>query len=296
MREFYNFSRYILKWRLLFLIVNLLVIELSFGQDPEAPYINEYIKNSNIASPDIREFEKRSFLSGNLNKGQINVNIPIYTIEQGNITYPISLIYNTGGIKIDQRASNVGLGWALSHTFITREIIGGNDFNDYGNRNDIDPNIRTKEMIAKNLNDVGKVGYFMQKANNVKLKYDGDASIDRVDFFPDIYHLSSPLFKTRFYLKDLQTPIELDYQQSKISFQPPSYKTYKYSELFTNHPFKDIFKFEIVSDKGIKYTFNEYTINYSDVLSWGTGEHTLPQVSSWLITEIYDYSSGLAPY
>lgn len=273
-------------------IIISLISQSLLSQLDNTPYALEYVKNAKIASPDVKEFEKHTFLPADLYTGKVKIDIPIYTIKQGNITYPISLFYNGGGIKVDQRSSNIGLGWGITNTVITRDIFGGNDFNDYGNREDIPEDIRFKEYQAAKFGDYGKIGYLKHKSQNIPMRYPyWNDPIDRVDFFPDIYQLYSPGFSTRFYLKDLHQPIELDYQQTKISFSNPTYKTYNYSQLFTNHPFKDIFKFEITSDKGIKYTFNEYTVNYNDVLSYGTGEHTLPEVSSWLITNIYDPTS-----
>ena len=46
--------------------------------------------------------------------GVPSVNIPIYTIQVGNYSLPISLNYHASGIKVAQEASWVGLGWSLS--------------------------------------------------------------------------------------------------------------------------------------------------------------------------------------
>ncbi len=46
--------------------------------------------------------------------GTPNVSVPIYTYKAGNLSVPISLSYNSNGIKVDQLSSNVGLGWSLN--------------------------------------------------------------------------------------------------------------------------------------------------------------------------------------
>lgn len=61
--------------------------------------------------------------------GTVNVEIPICTIELKDISIPVSLTYNTSGIKVEQEASTVGLGWSLNvGGAITKTIMGENDF------------------------------------------------------------------------------------------------------------------------------------------------------------------------
>jgi len=57
--------------------------------------------------------------------GTANIAVPLYTINFDGLEIPINLSYNTGGIKIDQEATWVGLGWTLScEPVITRQIKG----------------------------------------------------------------------------------------------------------------------------------------------------------------------------
>jgi YD repeat-containing protein len=60
--------------------------------------------------------------------GVANVNVPIYTIETGNLKIPLTLNYHTGGVKVEDIASWVGTNWAFSFGgTITRQIRGGAD-------------------------------------------------------------------------------------------------------------------------------------------------------------------------
>lgn len=60
--------------------------------------------------------------------GTVNVEIPICTIELKDISIPVSLTYNASGIKVEQEASTVGLGWSLNvGGAITKTILGEND-------------------------------------------------------------------------------------------------------------------------------------------------------------------------
>ena len=55
-----------------------------------------------------------------------NINIPLYTIRSGDIKIPVALSYYAGGIRVDQEATWVGLGWSLSgvSNVITRTVKG----------------------------------------------------------------------------------------------------------------------------------------------------------------------------
>jgi YD repeat-containing protein len=62
--------------------------------------------------------------------GVPNISIPLHTINSGEIQLPISLSYHSSGIKANQEASSVGLGWSLNAGgIITRQIRGIDDFN-----------------------------------------------------------------------------------------------------------------------------------------------------------------------
>ena len=52
--------------------------------------------------------------------GVPNINLPLYTLKEGNIEIPIILNYNGGGIKIEEESTRVGLGWSLSLPSITQ--------------------------------------------------------------------------------------------------------------------------------------------------------------------------------
>lgn len=66
-------------------------------------------------SPTAASLGKFGIFPVNTNLGTTNISIPLYTIKQGDIELPISLSYNaTSGIKVNEEASWVGLGWTLN--------------------------------------------------------------------------------------------------------------------------------------------------------------------------------------
>lgn len=65
----------------------------------------------------------------NLNIGVARTEIPIYTIVSGDLTLPVSLSYHGGGIKVNELASQIGLGWALNAGGIINKNAKGADDN-----------------------------------------------------------------------------------------------------------------------------------------------------------------------
>jgi len=62
-----------------------------------------------------------------------SISIPIYTISSKDLTLPISIDYHASGIRVDEEASWVGLGWSLNAGgIITKSSIGDDDFVDWG--------------------------------------------------------------------------------------------------------------------------------------------------------------------
>ena len=66
------------------------------------------------------------------NYGTIPISIPLLELKSGDIVVPISISYHTGGLKVNEEASSVGLGWALNAGgVISKSVRGAND-RDYG--------------------------------------------------------------------------------------------------------------------------------------------------------------------
>jgi len=68
----------------------------------------------------------------NMSTGIPSIQIPIYTIKSGNATIPISISYHAGGVKVNDPASYVGLGWSLNAGGVVTKKINGLD-DDYAN-------------------------------------------------------------------------------------------------------------------------------------------------------------------
>ncbi len=57
--------------------------------------------------------------------GQVDVSIPIYEIRTRELTFPVSLSYIGGGVKVTDKASWAGLGWVLNAGGVVNLTING---------------------------------------------------------------------------------------------------------------------------------------------------------------------------
>lgn len=59
--------------------------------------------------------------------GTANISIPLYEVKSGDVSFPINLYYDASGIKVEQDATFVGLGWNLSYGGMISHIVCGHD-------------------------------------------------------------------------------------------------------------------------------------------------------------------------
>ena len=111
-----------------------------------------------------------------------NITIPIHTIKLKDFELPISLDYHSSGIRIDEIASSVGLGWALNAGgMITSQVFGLPDL--LNNREYVEPQNRRLDQFA---NFSGSCGL----SNNMDYNFINDYYISsyRMDTQPDIFY------------------------------------------------------------------------------------------------------------
>jgi len=80
-------------------------------------------------SPTAYEFLKYDQFPVSTYTGVPNISVPIYSFSVDNIEFPLTLQYHAGGIRVDQEASHVGLGWSMNIGTIVQVV---NDEDDYG--------------------------------------------------------------------------------------------------------------------------------------------------------------------
>lgn len=187
--------------------------------------------------------------------GTPQINIPLYDFKAGKLAVPISLSYSSNGIKIDEIASDVGLGWVLNAGgVITRTIMDDPD----ENQNLAVPNFSdyTSETLA-----------YLQNATT---------SDDGYDTSPDMYSFNFNGYSGKFYLDSNKLPILIGPMPLKIE----SSGTYA---------------FKITDPNGVIYWFGGSTstekIMYrSKLTSHNTWTGEAP--TSWYLSKIENPFSG----
>lgn len=94
-----------------------------------------------VTTPDMAALAQNVSYPINYSTGTPQISIPLYTIQCGTLTLPLSLTYNASGVKVDDVSGMVGQGWSLTGIpAISRHQQGHFDnqyecnFQTYGNR------------------------------------------------------------------------------------------------------------------------------------------------------------------
>jgi len=196
-------------------------------------------------SPIKQVFAQKKIVSVNMSTGTAVVSIPLYTVQSGSLSLPISIDYNSSGIKITDLESNAGMGWNLNAGgAITRILRGLPDdvtqdalgHKKSGWMNNTSATAISPGMI---LND-GNPATCSDEAADI-ININTLFATSSIDTQPDIFYVSAPGLSCKLiYDQNAKTFRTIPYQDIKISYA-----------LGTN----GITSFTITNDKGITYTF-----------------------------------------
>ncbi len=102
--------------KLLFTLLFFGIIRTSYSQD---------FTEVSFPMPDAFAFAKQSINNLNYSTGKAIVSIPMAEIGGRNLNVKIGLNYNGGGIKVEEEASSVGLGWTLNYGGLVTRVMRG---------------------------------------------------------------------------------------------------------------------------------------------------------------------------
>lgn len=189
-------------------------------------------------STEAAPFVKYGDVPVGLYNGIPEINIPIYNIVMKGIQVPISLSYHAGGIKMDELASNVGLGWSLNvGGAITTTVYGKPDYHGW---------LTQVQQIPQTPNSLQTGGWsFTDYGSDPDYHFLLSAARGVIDTQPDLFYVNMNGRSFKYY-----------YDQSHNVFTVP-YQRVKFVNDWT-----------IIDENDTKFTFgvdemNSTTYNYS---------------------------------
>lgn len=215
----------------------------------------------------------------NYNTGVGNINIPIYNIACGQLNLPITVNYQTSGIKADQPSSDVGLGWNLSAGGNISRVIKGLPDEKFYLRTDASLGTYLATMRSNAFGFYFDKSYYSASYSNYKntCKATGKAN-ECNDYGNDYDMLGNPIVSVNYYL-------HFDLQPDLFTLNIPGKSLHFVFDLNHNPVFLDnshdiqlsfdFNSFIVTDEQGIKYYFNASdaeTIT-SDKSAWDQNIH-----------------------
>jgi len=230
------------------------------------PIANQFI-NVGLPTPDVASLGKFGDIPVSYETGIPNITIPIYEIKVGKISVPISLDYHAGGIKVNDIASSIGIGWALNcGGGVSRSLIGLPDELPGGylsapsssdNYVVTNPGTYNNPVDYNFIFSVAGGGWYSGPRNEVQ---------------PDVFSYSLPGESGRFMFNHDASAFQIPLTNNQIKF---------YYNSNVNIPSY----FVITNEEGIQFTFTDQEINS---VQPGLRVDISQYVSDWKLTKIKD--------
>ncbi len=200
-----------------------------------------------------------------------SIQIPIYEVKVRDFSLPISLNYHAGGVKVDDVASWVGMGWSLNAGgMISRQQRGTHDYKMINNKSSFYSHIET--ILSPTSTDGQKAdAAFLLKSN----EYDTES---------DIFSINAGSLSQKFFM-DVDANI-FCMPARKLEITPES-------SYFSGHGYEFYARWRVKDEKGIEYIFGktsdntkeEFEITQSNQVC-GSTTNNPENVSSWYLNEI----------
>lgn len=220
-------------------------------------------------SPQAQQFMKYIDYPVDYSSGLPKIDIPVYTIQCGDLTLPISISYHSSGLKPSEDTGFIGLGWTLNYGgIISRTMKGYPDEKFYSSliRNESEYTSSSDQQVIDPYNYE-----LVSTINGSK------------DTQYDIFYYSIPNQQGRFIFKRnadinlFKQPVLLPYHPVKIS---PNISS-------INDGFD---YFDVTDDKGVSYRFGKSlksSIDETEYYRAATNPTNAERGNSaWLLTEI----------
>lgn len=191
--------------------------------------------------------------------GTTPISVPLYTITVGGLSVPISINYHNGGIRVEEVAGSVGLGWSLAAGGAVTRVLNGipDETVNYG-------------YLNASLKPSGFPGTdpVQNTVNQVLRGY--------LDIEPDIFFFNCNGISGKFYFDESGNIQLVDRAPLKVV---PLMGNTSFGTAITG--------WDIIDDKGTKYEFRKYETSETT-----SSQYNHSWVSSWHLTRMVDMGSS----
>ncbi|WP_447767539.1 hypothetical protein [Sphingobacterium faecium] len=239
-------------------LLNLLVLFLLSTSVYSQQFVNSLVNTSIPPSPNASSLLKFGNSPVSQSTGLPEIKIPIFQYSSGDLELPISLNYHAGGVRVEEQASNCGLGWGLiAGGVVSRSVRGVYDEFPLGGF------INSTELPQS-----------VTSGNSPMAEYDRPFNkIHRNELDPqnDVFSFSFGGTTGNFYLGKNNDILIAPQRKLKIEKRISNIKGIQL-----------ISGFDIIDEIGRKYVFNAY-----EVTTHFNGQSNNTFTSSWYLTEIH---------
>lgn len=267
-----------MKKYILFLIYLFLLVTC-YGQTRSIIDLNK-LASVPVPSPNVAALNKFVEFPVNHFNGQMDVSFPLYEIKLKNVSVPITLKYHTGGIRVDEEASWVGLGWALdAGGVISHQVRGLNDLI-YGIKayygqyfpttNQSDNESYNESILSRTISGTWNLPNASGQQVNIMKNFYEDGS-SQIDGDPDVFLYNFGTYSGKFIKWNAQ---RIDLNCNNIVFTQYIGHVHTADSIVATTP------------EGVIYKFKEIEASFSMTGTSGPEQNTRMNTSAYYLTEI----------
>jgi RHS repeat-associated protein len=244
--------------------LTLFTLFLLRGGDLTAQALNNQIKDVVMPSPNAASLGKYGDIPVSYHTGVPNVGIPIYTLQEGPISLPVSLSYHAGGVKVGEPCSWVGLNWSLQ--------AGG-----------------MISRMTQGLPDERSNGYMWTGETLTKLGLTStitptDLATGAKDGEPDIFSFSVGGYSGKFYIGTQTNASNVAFTGTAIVIPRQDVKI-EYFIAGTTSSADNLKKFKITTPEGVIYEFGNTGIGTA-AIEYSQAAGFFPVANGWYLKRI----------
>jgi len=264
---------------------------LNFGQIRDLP--------KNIQAPNTSSLGKYGDIPMDLSTGRANVNIPLYSLNEGNIPLEIGLSYDTGGVRVNDVPGWVGQNWTLKAGGAIMRSVKGTTFDECNvDTQNISSLQKGYYYYTHKLNNSSwdTKSYMIDLIRRSKGAAPGELVLEEInaDYEPDIFTFNFLGYSGKFFLgEDGQWKVSSNdnikviinmsdnVQPNNIVSPGNNYNQYVYP--------KSIGKITLLDDKGNRFVFGgtQEAIEYSFPDFFNQAGNRIV-ANSWYLREVYN--------